>query len=115
MSKKIEEIKNRNQIIIKSFVKAKNGYLDKDVTSYIGELKLLPKIELEEPFFSGIDSVNPINNQAGIIFETRMFDGSYLRPREMVELLGENDLQCHRPIKIDSSMVPIEKIIALQD
>ncbi|MDA8793354.1 TIGR03960 family B12-binding radical SAM protein [Bacteriovoracaceae bacterium] len=98
----IENLKNAEKVEIESYVKARKAYLKKDISSFILGIKIATDSEIPETFLGQIDQVNPCRNQRGILFETKMVDGSYIRPREMVQLLEQNQIKCFRPIKLDS-------------
>ncbi|MFW5887407.1 MAG: TIGR03960 family B12-binding radical SAM protein [Bacteriovoracia bacterium] len=98
---KIETIKSTKPLFMQSYSKKKKDYVSKDISNLIKDANL-SLLELDNSLLQIINEVSPCESRRGILLETNVFDGSYLRPREISKLLDQNNIPHHKPIKLNS-------------
>jgi radical SAM family uncharacterized protein/radical SAM-linked protein len=97
----IDELLNKETIIVKSFSKKKQAYIDKDVRPFIKDF-IRSSLNLDEQLIQIIDEVNPCLDCEGLEVSLNSFQSSSIRPNEIMTILGEVGIKTHRPIKLEN-------------
>ncbi len=94
----VEALKTKEEILIQSYSKKEEVFIQKDIRPLILGLEL-GSIELDEKIIDIIDEVSPCRS-SGIRITTSVKQGTGVRPSEIIELLTSQGLEVERPIKV---------------
>ena len=98
----LEKINTSEKLVVSSFNKKKDAYVDKDVKSkwinaHKGTLDLGPKM------MEIINEVSPCIGE-GIFIETEVSEGASIRPRELVAIFEQYGIKANKPIKTEITL-----------
>ena len=98
----LEKINTSEKLVVSSFNKKKDAYVDKDVKSkwinaHRGILDLGPKM------MEIINEVSPCIGE-GIFIETEVSEGASIRPRELVAIFEQYGIKANKPIKTEITL-----------
>lgn len=98
----LEKISKSEQLIVSSFNKKKDAYVDKDVKSkWIGAYK--GKLDLSSKIMEIINEVSPCMGE-GIFIKTQVDEGTSIRPREIIAIFDQYGLKANKPIKTEIAL-----------
>lgn len=99
----VEKVKVTPELIVKSFSKKKNEYIEKDIKGKI--LDIYPgKLSFSEEVLKVIDEVSPCRGE-GIFIKTHVDQGSSIRPIELVQTLADLGYEVEKPIKAEIELI----------
>lgn len=97
-SEVVEKLRAQEKIIIQSFSKKDEVFIDKDIRPMIMDLDY-GRLNLNEKILELIDEVSPCRIP-GIFVTAAVKQGTSIRPSELVEVLTSQGLTVERPIKV---------------
>lgn len=92
------ELKNASEILIQSYSKKDEKFLEKDIRPMLLDVTL-GKLELSENLLETIDEVSPCRAE-GLYIQALVDQGRSIRPSEITDLLVARGLEIERPIKV---------------
>lgn len=98
----LEKLLSSPKIIIDSFSKKKQSYIEKDIKPKI-KTATIGKVELPSQFLSLIDEVSPCLNM-GFVIKTDVDYGTSIRPMDLKRGIESLGIQVERPIKLESRL-----------
>ncbi|MBT3981077.1 MAG: TIGR03960 family B12-binding radical SAM protein [Bacteriovoracaceae bacterium] len=96
----LETVMNQNEIIISSFHAKKKKQIEKDIRPRIESLQV-GVVDLDKDTMTLIDEVSPIIGERGFMALTKVFDGSSIKPIDLVKGLGQLGIKAKKPIKLE--------------
>lgn len=98
----LEKISKSEQLIVSSFNKKKDAYIDKDVKpKWIDAKKGI--LDLGPKMMEIINEVSPCTGE-GIFVTTKVTEGASIRPRELVAIFDQYGLKANKPIKTEITL-----------
>lgn len=98
LSEVVEKISSQDQILIQSYSKKLETFVEKDIKPML--LKLTHgKLSLSEDILKIIDEVSPCRSE-GIFITSQVNQGSGVRPSELTAFLQSAGIETDRPIKV---------------
>lgn len=92
------ELKNASEILIQSYSKKDEKFLEKDIRPMLLDVTL-GKLDLSENLLETIDEVSPCRAE-GLYIQALVDQGRSIRPSEITDLLVARGLEIERPIKV---------------
>lgn len=92
------ELKNASEILIQSYSKKDEKFLEKDIRPMLLDVTL-GKLDLSENLLETIDEVSPCRAD-GLYIQALVDQGRSIRPSEITDLLVARGLEIERPIKV---------------
>jgi len=98
----VDKLNGAEQIILKSFNKKREAFIDKDIKPKIAKV-YSGTLDIDEETRQYINQVSPCLGE-GIYIDTYVDQGSSVRPVELVEALKKMGIEVERPIKADITL-----------
>ena len=98
MESVVEQLKGQEQILIKSFSKKDDVFVDKDIKPMLLDIKS-GSLNLSEKILEIIDEVSPCRSP-GVFITAQVKQGTSIRPSEIIDVLSKYGLEIDRPIKV---------------
>lgn len=98
ISEVVEKLKTQDQILIQSYSKKEETFLQKDIRPMILDMEK-GQLNLNEKIMEVIDEVSPCR-EPGVFVKASVKQGTGIRPSELVELFSAEGLLVERPIKV---------------
>ncbi|MGE3609003.1 MAG: TIGR03960 family B12-binding radical SAM protein [Bacteriovoracaceae bacterium] len=98
LENKVSDLKSKEKILIQSYSKKDEVFIEKDIRPLILDLKS-GSLELNENVLEIIDEVSPCR-MPGVFVTTQVTQGAGVRPSEIVDVLTKEGLMVERPIKV---------------
>jgi len=94
----VDELKKKDQILIKSYSKKDEKFFEKDIKPIIKDLTS-GKLQFDEKVLDLINEVSPCRGE-GVFLVTELKQGSGVRPSEIIDLFKDLGFDVERPIKV---------------
>jgi radical SAM-linked protein len=94
----VDQLRSQDSILIKSFSKKDEVFIDKDIRPMILDLRA-GELDLENDLLDVIDEVSPCR-MPGVFVTTAVKQGAGVRPSELIDVLTTQGLFVERPIKV---------------
>lgn len=94
----IEKLIGTENLLVSSYSKKDQTYLEKNIRPMILSM-VSGALDLDPALMDVIDEVSPCKNMQGIFVTTKCSDGQGVRPSELIQLMVQEGLSAHRPIK----------------
>jgi radical SAM-linked protein len=98
MENVVNKLSSQESILIKSYSKKDEVFIDKDVRPLLLDIKV-GKLDLSEKIMEIIDEVSPCR-RPGIFITAQVRQGTSIRPSEIIDVLVNSGLAIERPIKV---------------